>query len=198
MSDVNDTYFNTIIEDSADEDTYVDIIEADLKCGCCRRKFRDPFFGLHPYPGNGENPNELHVDFGVFERFLGYLCPECQEIPYTVDIIMACHGLCFLSDYATSYINNRMLDIYDRVSPIAYWNGEEWELNYYTIPNSSTKPLFGEDLERLVSGFSLTPHCNEIRPMLKQQPREVLEVFWNLGVPPEKCPYRKLKVRKYN
>lgn len=174
------------------EETYVDIIGTDLKCCRCKQDFYDPFFGLHRYPCNGENPNELNIDFGAFERHLGYLCPECQEMPYVVDIIMASLGLCFLSVYATSYINNRMLrmlDIYDRVSLIACWNGKEWEFNYYTIPNSSTKPLFGEDLERLISGFSPTLSGDKILPMLKRQPREVLEVFWKLGVPPEMCPY---------
>lgn len=155
----------------------VDIIGANLKCCYCEQDFYDPCFGLHTCPCNGENPNELNIDFGAFERHLGYLCPKCKKIPHAVDICMARLGLCFLSPDSTSYINRGMPDMYDRVSPIACWNGKEWELNYYTIPNSSTKPLFGEDLERLVSGFSPTPHGDEFRPILKQQSREVLEVF---------------------
>jgi hypothetical protein len=170
---------------SVDQQSYeeIDILGSDVTCCNCKKVILHSKF-FSPY----NDKYEITVYNGAFERFFGYACKKCQKDPNLFDILLAKNRLCLLSTTAINNINKEMTYEYDRIATVVTWKPtlNNWCLNYYTIPNSSTRPLFGKEL-----GFE--PR-SEIRSLLKKQPREVLNVLLEKGVPYSKLPYRKIKV----
>lgn len=169
-------------------DSPIDICGSDAKCCNCSKIFYIPHF----YPPHVEE-HEVKVSNGAFEHFFGYECSECRAIPNLLDIIMAKNNLCFLSDYTIRVANTKMDYPCDRISRIAEWSPEYggWCFNWYTIPNSSIKPLVGDSFLSLFKSYDVY-HCS----LLKKLPGEVLKIFIENGIRGNDLPYRKMKVYK--
>ena len=167
-------------------DEPIDIMGSNKKCCHCKKEFYIPMF-FYPHL----EKYELKIDNGAFEHHFGYVCLECQDIPCILDIVAAKNSLCLLSDWTIKTCNARMECEYDRISRVAEWNPVygEWCLNWYTVPNSSTKPLLGDSFLHLFKSYDVQPSS-----FLKRQPRDVLEALHESGVPYDHMPLRKMKV----
>lgn len=169
-------------------DEEIDICGSTVRCCYCNEEFYIPNF-FYPHL----EQYEMKIDNGAFEHNFGYACLTCQNIPNILDIVAAMNNLCFLSDWTIKIADAKMDYEYDRISRVAEWNADYggWCLNWYTIPNSSTKPHVGDFFLHLFGSFDVEPYT-----FLKRQPKEVLEALREVGVPYKKLPYRKMKVHR--
>lgn len=175
-----------IFDEPMVSDEEIDICGSNEMCCYCGENFYIPNF-YYPHLER----YEMKIDNGAFEHNFGYACLTCQDIPNILDIVAAMNNICSLSNWTIKTVDTKMDYEYDRISRVAEWDSNYggWCLDWYTVPNSSIKPLVGDFFLQVFGSFDVEPHT-----FLKRQPKEVLEVFRELGVPYHQLPHRKMKV----